>query len=150
MRFEHTATVPTNPDRLWDFLMDIKAVGSCIPGVEEVREIDADNYVAVQRIKVGPISLRFEGKMTITERDREAGRAAMTMAGVDKGAGGAVKATITMSIKALGPNESQLIVNTDAQVLGKLGEYGQPVMRKKADSIMSEFAQNLGRRLASS
>ncbi len=150
MRFEHTASVPAPPDRLWDFLMDIKTVGRCIPGVEEVREIDADHYVAVQRVKVGPISLRFEGKMTITERDRGARRAAMTVEGADKGAGGAVKATITVAIKALGPNESQLIVNTDVQVLGKLGEYGQPVMRKKADSIMAEFAQNLGRRVTSS
>ena len=150
MRFEHRARVPASLDKLWDFLMDVKAVGTCIPGVEEVREIDADNYIGVQKIKVGPIALRFEGKMTITDRDKEAGRATMKVVGADRGAGGTVNATIIMSITGLGPNESDLTVVTNADVMGKLGEFGQPVIRKKADAMMSEFTQNLGRRMTSS
>ncbi len=150
MRFEHKARVPASPDRLWDFLMDVKAVGTCIPGVEEVREIDADHYIGVQKIKVGPIALRFEGKMTITDRDKEAWRATMKVVGADRGAGGAVNATIIMSITGLSPNESELTVVTNADVMGKLGEFGQPVMRKKADAMMSEFTQSLGRRMTSS
>jgi carbon monoxide dehydrogenase subunit G len=148
MKFENRARVPVGRDKLWDFLMDIKAVGQCIPGVEEVREIDQDNYIGVQKIRVGPIGLRFEGKLNVAERDKQAGRAVMKAEGNDKRAGGAVKATITMSLTELGPNETELLVDTDANVMGKLGEFGQPVMRKKADQMMNEFAQNVSKRVS--
>lgn len=148
MRFENKAVVPASTDRLWDFLMDIKQVATCIPGVEEVRQMDAENYLGALKIRVGPISLRFEGKMTIVEQDREHLRAAMRAEGADKRAGGAVKATITMTLKELGPNQTELTVDTDANIMGKLGEFGQPVMRKKADQMMQEFAQNVSKRVA--
>ena len=148
MNFENKARVPVSRDVLWDFLMDIKQVGTCIPGVEEVKEIDADNYLGVMKIRVGPIGLRFEGKMTIIERDKANARAAFKAEGTDKRAGGAVKATVTMTLAEIGPNETELTVLTDANVLGKIGEFGQPVMRKKAESIMKEFAENVAKRVA--
>jgi carbon monoxide dehydrogenase subunit G len=41
-----------------------------------------------------------------------------------------------------------LVVTSDISFLGMLGEMGQPVIRKKADSVIQEFARNLGRELA--
>jgi carbon monoxide dehydrogenase subunit G len=149
MKFENRAVVPVSPEKLWDVLMDIKSVAACIPGVEELREIDSDTYLGAQRIKVGPISLHFTGKMTIIERDRDIWRAAMKAEGADKGAGGAVKATITMSLKQLAVDQTELVVDTDANVMGRLGEFGQPIMRKKADQMMKDFAENLSKRVTS-
>jgi carbon monoxide dehydrogenase subunit G len=34
-------------------------------------------------------------------------------------------------------------IQTDANVMGKLGEFGQAVIRKKADQIVHDFANNL-------
>jgi carbon monoxide dehydrogenase subunit G len=34
-------------------------------------------------------------------------------------------------------------------VLGKIGEFGQPVMRKKADAMLQEFARQISERLVS-
>jgi carbon monoxide dehydrogenase subunit G len=48
-----------------------------------------------------------------------------------------------MRLSELDPNQTELIVTTEAQVMGKLGEFGQPVMRKKADSMMQEFSRNI-------
>jgi len=150
MHFENKAVVAASREKLWDSLMDIKAVSECVPGIENVREVDADHYQGTMKLRVGPIALRFEGKMSIVERDREHWRATMAAEGADRGAGGAVKANIVMTLVERTPSETELVVNTDANVLGKLGEFGQPVMRKKADSIMQEFAQNVGRRVTAS
>ncbi len=147
MQFENRAEVPASPDKLYDFLMDIKSVSECVPGVENVREVDPDHYQATMRLKVGPIALRFEGKMSIVERDREQKRAVMQAEGSDRGAGGMVKATIHMTLQEQSPEKTELLVKTDASVMGKLGEFGQPVMRKKADSIMQEFARNISQRV---
>jgi hypothetical protein len=43
-----------------------------------------------------------------------------------------------------------MVVHTDAAVLGKLGEFGQAVMRKKADQVMKQFGDNMAAKLAGS
>jgi carbon monoxide dehydrogenase subunit G len=128
--------------------MDIKRVSACVPGVDELKEVDADQYQAVMRLKVGPIALKLDGKMRIVERDRDRWKAAMRADGRDKGVGGEVTANIVITLVERGPHSTELVVNTDANVLGKLGEFGQPVMRKKADTIMKEFAENVSRCVA--
>ena len=148
MQFENRATVPASREALWDFVMDVKRVGECVPGAEDIREIDPDNYQAVMKMRVGPIALKFDGKMSVVERDREHWKAVMRAEGTDRGVGGAVKANIVMTPHEQGPGSTELVANTDASVMGKLGEFGQPVMRKKADSIMQEFARNISQRVA--
>ena len=63
----------------------------------------------------------------------------------DKGAGGAVKAVLAMSLTELpGPTPSTLLnLEADAQIMGRIGEFGQPVIRKKADQMVAEFTKNL-------
>jgi carbon monoxide dehydrogenase subunit G len=43
---------------------------------------------------------------------------------------------------------TKIVMHTDASVLGKLGEFGQAVMRRKADQILQEFGRNLSRELS--
>jgi carbon monoxide dehydrogenase subunit G len=149
VHFDNRATVPANRAAVWDFLMDIERVSECMPGVDDLKEVDADQYQAIMRIKVGPVSLRLDGTMRIVERDRERWRAMMRAEGSDKRVGGKVTANIVITLVERGPDSTELVVNTDANVLGKLGEFGQPVMRRKADTIMTELAENISRRVAS-
>jgi carbon monoxide dehydrogenase subunit G len=146
MHFENRATIPIGREALWNFLMDMEQVARCLPGVEEVRPLDQDNFLGILRLRVGPIGLRLEGKVSVTSRDRDVWRAAMRAEGSDKAVGGSIKATIGMTLHDLAPAQTELVVETDAQVLGRLGEFGQPVMRKKADSMMEDFARNVAQR----
>ena len=143
MHFENKATIPVSRDRLWDVLMDMEQVARCLPGVENIQPIDEDNYNGTLKMRVGPIGLKLEGKVSVTERNRDAWQAGMRAEGNERGVGGAVKADIGMRLSELDPNQTELIVTTEAQVMGKLGEFGQPVMRKKADSMMQEFSRNI-------
>jgi carbon monoxide dehydrogenase subunit G len=145
VQFDNRATVPASCAAVWDFLMDIRRVSECVPGVEDLQEVDADQYQATMRLKVGPIALKLDGKMRIVERDRERWKAMMRAEGRDKRVGGEVTANIVITLVERGPDSTELVVNTDAKVLGKLGEFGQPVMRKKADTIMKELAENISR-----
>ena len=149
MQFVNRATVPADRETLWNFLMDVRKVGECVPGVEQVQELDPDNYQAIMKLRVGPIALRFDGRMSVVERDRDNWRAVMRAEGADKGVGGQVRANIVMTLEEASPTSTELLVNTDANVMGKLGEFGQPVMRKKADSMMQQFAENISQRVSS-
>jgi carbon monoxide dehydrogenase subunit G len=49
---------------------------------------------------------------------------------------------------AEGGTQTDVEIRTDANVMGKLGEFGQSVIRKKADQIVQEFANNLSAAVA--
>lgn len=142
MKFTQRSTLAVERERLWEFLMDVPRVGRCIPGVEGIEPVTDSGYRAQLRVQVGPIRLSLEGTITIEERDREAWRASMRAEASDRKAGGGVRARMTM---ALLPAEggTELVVETDLSVLGKIGEFGQPIIKKKADGVMHEFAANL-------
>src|SRR5712691_4410762 len=114
MQFENRATVPASREKLFDFLMDVRSVSACVPGVEDVQEIDPDHYQAIMKLRVGPIALRFEGKMSIVERDRDNWRATLQAEGADRGAGGMVRANMVMTLDEKSPSETELTVKTDA------------------------------------
>lgn len=147
MILDQKVTVPAPPDRVWDFVMDVPAVAECVPGVESVEQLNDDEYAGALRVRVGPIGVRLEGKVTVVERNAEERRAQMKVEAVDRRIKGAVNATSTMQLEALDDGTTALAVHTDASILGKLGEFGQAIMRRKADQIMKEFAQNMSARI---
>jgi carbon monoxide dehydrogenase subunit G len=57
---------------------------------------------------------------------------------------------MTMSLRELSPTETELTVDTDANIGGRLGEFGGAVIKKKADQTMEQFAQNIRAELAKS
>jgi uncharacterized protein len=143
MNFTHKITVPAPRDKVWAFVMDIPRVGRCIPGVEKVEALGDNRYRGTVKQRVGPISVTLEGTMTVVEADEQAGRAALTAEGADKRIGGAVRAKMNMNVRELSASETELTVESDVNVLGRLGEFGGAVIKKKADQSMEQFAQNI-------
>ena len=146
---EHRITVPAPPERVWAFMMDIPAVSRCVPGVDGVARIDDTTYSGVMSVRVGPIQIRLDGRVILAERDEPARQARMDLKAADKRVNGAVNAKMRMQ---LSPGETSdktdVDIRTDANVMGKLGEFGQAVIRKKADQIVQEFARNLSAAIA--
>ena len=145
MIIDQRVSIPAPAEKVWDFMMDVPSVSRCVPGVESVEQLDADNYRGVLKIKVGPISIRLEGNIKLAERDRENWHARMDAQAADKRVNGAVNAKMGMQLTPRDDGQTDLAIHTDAAILGKLGEFGQAVMRKKADQMIAEFAKNLSR-----
>jgi carbon monoxide dehydrogenase subunit G len=149
MHFENEATLTAPKDAVWSFLMDVSKAATCVPGAEGVKQVGSDdNYAGVMKVRVGPISLSLAGTVQIEERDEAAGRARMSAQAADRRVGGAVNAKVTMTVSEPAPGQTHLTVVTDANVLGKLGEFGQPVIRKKSEQIMQQFVANVQKRLS--
>ena len=146
MEFVNTARIPAPRERVWDFMQDLESVGQCVPGVENMEAPGENRYRGAMRIKVGPIALKLEGELALEERDASTATTSMRAEAV----GGSVQARVTMRATEVSLSETELMVRTEAVVLGRLGEFGQPVMRKKADQIMAEFAANVSRRVTAS
>ena len=65
----------------------------------------------------------------------------------DRRVGGGVKTEMLMQLTARSPTETELVIETDTTFMGRLGELGQPLIRRKAQSTIEEFAWNLSREL---
>ena len=144
MLIDHHITVPAPPERVWTFMMDIPAVSRCVPGVEDIREVDPRTYSGVMNVRVGPIAVRLDGRIILAELDEAARQARMDLQAADKRVNGAVNAHMRMHLLPTDiPESTEVQIHTDANVMGKLGEFGQAVIRKKADQIVQEFARNL-------
>ena len=149
MHFENEATLMASKATVWSFLMDVPKAAACVPGAQDVRQLDSDtDYSGIMKVRVGPISLTLSGNIKVDERDEAAGRASMSAQASDRRIGGAVNAKVTMTISEPNPGQTHLTVVTDANVLGKLGEFGQPVIRKKSEQIMQQFVLNVQKQLS--
>ena len=130
-------------------MMDIPAVSRCVPGVEGVAQIDDTTYSGVMSVRVGPIQIRLDGRVVLAQRDEAARLARMDLQAADKRVNGAVNAKMRMQLSpTTDSNTTDVQIHTDANVMGKLGEFGQAVIRKKADQIVQEFANNLSAAVA--
>ena len=148
MKFSQRAVIPVAREPLWDFLMDVPKVAKSLPGVETISQIDDTTYQGTLKVRVGPISLNLQGKIIMEQRDRGSWRAALRAEASDRMVAGAVKGKTTMELKEIGPKETELLVETDVNILGKIGEFGQPIIRKKADQMLQEFVENIKKQLA--
>ncbi len=143
MEFQHSATIAAPKAKVWSFLMDVPQVSQCVPGVQDVKPLDDSNYEGTLKVRVGPIGLSLTGKISMDVRDETAGKAEMTAQASDRKVGGGVQAKMGMQLEELGANEVKLTISTNANVMGKLGEFGQPVIRKKAEQMMAQFTENV-------
>jgi uncharacterized protein len=148
VKFDQTIDLPgASPDRVWAFVMDIPSMAKCIPGCDGVEDLGNNHYKATVKIKVGPIGLSLASDISIVEKDEANRTASLLVEAADKRVGGAVKATMSMKLAAEGDG-TKLEVSTDANVMGRIGDFGQPIIRKKADQTLQEVAANLRKALA--
>jgi carbon monoxide dehydrogenase subunit G len=147
MTFTQECVIPVARERLWDFMMEVPRVARCVPGVEAVEATDTGAYRGSLKVQVGPVRLALEGVITVEERDRDAWRARMRAEANDRRLGGGIRARLGLTLV---PDDTgtHLTIDTDLTILGRIGEFGQPIIRKKADALLAEFARNLQSALA--
>lgn len=145
MNFEHSCTVPVTRQTLWDFLMDVPQMAACIPGVSEVVATGKDQYAGRMKVTFGPIRLTLQGELSIQEFDQTNWRAVGRAEANDRRVGGGVHISAALTLAEQEEEQTRLSIQTEARLMGKLGEFGQPMIRKKADKIVAEFARNVAK-----
>jgi len=71
MQIENSFAVKAPPDRVYEFLLDVNNVVSCVPGAELSEVVDPNTFKGKVRIKVGPVTVSYNGTARITSRDAE-------------------------------------------------------------------------------
>jgi uncharacterized protein len=132
--------VPAN--RAWDFLIDINKFSTCLPGIEEVKQIDDKTFEGVLAATVGPISGKFSFRSTIVE-SRPPEQMLVRTEGTDSVTKSAVNADMTVDLQKLSEEKTQMQYKADVKIKGRLAILGDMVLRATATLILQEFARRL-------
>ena len=148
MLIESQCLVQSSPGPIWDLIMDVPQTAFCVPGLEEIKPGEDGKFQATLKARVGPITLTFTGTIQMLEQDPELHLAKFLLLGSDRRVGGSFQTNMTVRLIPQGPNETQLDISADTMFMGKLGELGQPIIRRKTASTIDQFVKNLAEKLA--
>jgi uncharacterized protein len=133
--------IPAPRETVWKALNDPEVLKRSIPGCEEVVKVSDTDLTAKVAAKVGPVSARFTGKVTLSDLDppngyRISGEGQGGVAGFAKGG-----ATVKLAEDGVG---TLLSYTVQAQVGGKLAQIGSRLIdataRKMAEDFFARFA----------
>ena len=127
---------------VWQALNDPDVLKACIPGCEELEKTDDGGFRATAKMKVGPVSARFKGKVTLSDLDppngyRISGEGEGGVAGFAKGG-----AVVKLAEKDGG---TLLSYEVEAQIGGKLAQLGQRLINGAAKKLADEFFANFAK-----
>jgi len=148
VKLSHTAVVKAPRARVWKLVTDVPAAARCVPGVAAVTPAGAGKYKGSLLVQLGPVRLVLDGDVALTAADEAAGKASVRADAKDSRLGGTVRATMDLALVDQGADTTELRITSDVQIAGRIGEFGQPVIQRKADQLMTQFAECLARTLA--
>jgi carbon monoxide dehydrogenase subunit G len=134
--------------RVWAALNDPEVLRQAIPGCEDVKKLSDTELEASARAKIGPVSARFSGKVTLSDLNPPQG---YTLTG--EGSGGAAgfakgEAKVTLSEDG---DATILRYTVKAIIGGKLAQLGQRLVdgaaKKMADEFFEKFSELAGGRI---
>ena len=132
-------------EKVFAALNDPAILQACIPGCESLEKTSDTEMKAKVRMRIGPVSASFTGKVTLSDLDppngyRISGEGQGGPAGFAKGG-----AVVTLREDA---GDTVLNYNVDAQVGGKIAQVGARLIdgtaKKLADEFFSKFATMVG------
>ncbi len=133
-------------DEAWEVLKDVERIAPCLPGAQ-LQEIEGDEYRGVVKVKLGAITAQFKGAAVFEEQDDE--RRRFVLRGKGRGTQGNAEALITASMEALSDSTTQVNVDTDLKITGKVAQMGRGIIPEVSSKLMGQFAENLAELLES-
>jgi carbon monoxide dehydrogenase subunit G len=147
MIFDGKIDLDVPVQRAWDFLIDINKFSTCLPGIDEVKQIDDKTFDGIISANVGPISGKFNFRSTIVD-SRPPSQMVVRTEGVDSVTKSTVNADMTMDLSGISEQKTQMDYRADVKIKGRLGILGDMVLRATATLILQEFTKRLQKGLA--
>ena len=140
-RIEETFQLRAPVDRVWTYLVDPRQVVDCLPGAE-LTDVQSDTtFLGRVKIKVGPVTAAYNGKVTITARDDGAHVVSMVGEGRESGGAGSAKMTMTSRLATLPGGDTEVHVTADVDVVGKAAQFGRGMIESVNKQLFKQFTE---------
>ena len=139
MQLENSFSVSAPPDRVFAYLLDVNKIVGCVPGAELSEVVDPSTFKGKVKIKVGPITVAYNGTAKIVDRNDAQRSATLEAEGRETTGPGSARAKALMSVEPDGAGSTVKIV-TDYNVAGRVAQFGRGVMEDVSRRIVNDMA----------
>lgn len=141
MKIDGELTVRAPQAAVYDAVQDARFFASCIDGVQDLTEVDPTHFDAVFETKVAYMKFRFKVSVEVVRKEAPSLMEAK-IEGTPLGVVGRITATALTRLSQVG-DDTKIEYEIEANITGKLGSLGQPVMKSKAKELEKQFADRL-------
>jgi carbon monoxide dehydrogenase subunit G len=139
VELQHTFTTEKSLVESWASILDLDHVVSSVEGGSVVEATSPTSVKAEIKVKMGAMSLSYQGAVELLEHDDDAHRAVMRVKSREVGGQGFANATVVFTVRDGGGT-----IDTTAQITGKAASMGEGVIVGVLDALIADFARKLG------
>jgi carbon monoxide dehydrogenase subunit G len=132
---------------VWAFLTDPTRVARCLPGAAITEKLDEQSYAGTITVKVGPVTANYKGKMRFERLDEAAGEADIAASGQETRGKGGADMRMKSRVVARSPEETEVTVVSDVNVMGVLAQFGRGMIQDVSDQLFQKFTEGMRREL---
>jgi carbon monoxide dehydrogenase subunit G len=139
VELDHAIPSGKSIDDNWNLVTDLARLVPCVQGGTVKEKISDEEVKAEIRIKMGAMSMRFAGTVSVVEQDPAAHRALLRVKAREVGGSGHANADVTFTLQDGGGN-----IHTAAQITGKAASMGEGTVATVLDALVKDFTNNFG------
>jgi len=139
MQLENSFGVSAPPDQVFAYLLEVNKVVGCVPGAELSEVVDPTTFKGKVKVKVGPITVAYNGTAKIAERDDVNRSAILEAEGRETTGPGSARAKAHMKVDPDGAG-SVVKITTEYSVAGRVAQFGRGVMEDVSRRIVNDMA----------
>jgi len=136
MQLQGKLTLPSDREKVWDFVSDPTKVIQCVPGLQTYNVDENRRITATVKVTIGFIKGTFQTSTKILKEDREARKATLELSG--SGAGSGFSAVVNIGIESAG-SESELNWDANVNISGPLGSLAKPLVEGNIKKIVTQL-----------
>ena len=136
---DHTFSMSGTTDENFAKICNLELVVPCVEGGRVIERTGDESVKAEIKVKMGAMSMKFTGTVSVVEQDADAHRAVLRVKSREAGGQGFANADVTFSLSDGGGT-----IHTAAQITGKAASMGEGVVVSVLDGLIKDFTQRLG------
>lgn len=147
MKLQHQFDVPADIATTWTTFNDLEQVVPCFPGAT-LTSVEGEEFEGSVRLKLGPISLTYNGKGTFVKRDEQTHTVVMEAQGVDRRGNGTAGITVTASLTEADDGGTLIDVESEVSISGKPAQFGRGLIQRVSDRMLGQFLNCMKEKMA--
>ena len=120
----------------WGLILDLERLVPCVQGGSVIEKTSPESVKAEIKVKMGAMSMKFTGTVSVVEQDDEAHRALLQVKAREAGGQGHANADVVFTLDDGGGN-----VHTAAQITGKAASMGEGIVSSVLEALIKDFTQ---------
>jgi len=139
--------VDAPPEQVWEFLLDVERVAPCMPGAELTEVIDDETWGGRVRMKIGPVTMKYSGRVKRTEVDESNRRMTLQAEGSEESGKGGATAVVKAGVDPTSSGGSHVFIVQEVALSGAAAQFGGRMIADVSAHLTKQFASNLSEQL---